>query len=308
MQRFICLIVIALLLPLPARADDRPVPQIRKALLISIDGLRPDVLLRGDAPNIRQLMQRGSFTLWARSTYLSFTLPTHVSMVTGVLPELHGIVWNTVLPTTQPAYPKKPTLFELAHKAGLTTACITGKAKFGVLNKPGTIDYTLFPEESYTNSNVVTSTALQVLREHKPDVMFVHIPDVDVVGHAKGWGSPEQVAAVAVADACVGRILDALAQEKLTDSTVVILTADHGGSGRTHGPEDARSRHIPWIVAGPGIRQNYDLTLNRDLDVQVYDTFTTLCKLLDLKIPGPVTGKFVPDILAQRELLNADAR
>src|SRR5688572_265896 len=50
---------------------------------ISIDGLRPDLLLGADAPNIRSLIERGSFTFWAMTTDVAVTLPSHVSMLTG---------------------------------------------------------------------------------------------------------------------------------------------------------------------------------------------------------------------------------
>jgi predicted AlkP superfamily pyrophosphatase or phosphodiesterase len=275
----------------------------KQALIISVDGLRPDVLLRADAPHIRALANQGSFTYWARSTVASVTLPTHVSLLTGVTPEGHGIVWNGELPLSEPVYPRVPTIFELAKKAGYTTGAVTGKSKFKVLAKPGTIDFAYYPDESKSTDEDVASHARQIIQSHRPGVMFVHFPGVDNAGHAKGWGTREQLDAVAVADKCVGMLLDTLEELKLRESTLIVLTADHGGSGRTHGSEDFRSRHIPWIAVGPGIRKNYDLTMNRDLVVEVYDTFTTVCTLLDIPIGRKVNGKMIEDILDQRELL-----
>jgi len=137
--------------------------------------------------------------------------------------------------------------------------------------------------------------------------MFVHIANVDVVGHAKGWGTAEQIAAVKGADQCVGRIIDTLKELNLMDSTVIVLTADHGGAGRAHGSDDPRSRHIPWIVVGAGIRKGYDLTMNRELTVEVYDTFNTVCALLEIPVVRKVSGKFVEDILEKRELVKPEA-
>jgi predicted AlkP superfamily pyrophosphatase or phosphodiesterase len=298
-------VLIGLLLTLTTASAQttRPVPAIRRALIISVDGLRPDVVLRADAPRIRGLVEGGSFTFWARTTAQSSTLPTHVSLLTGCTPEVHAILWNGDLPLSQPVYPRSPTLFELAKKAGYSTALVAGKSKFDFLNKPGTIDFAYFPDEPKSEDAAVTRHAVDVLRQHKPDVMFVHFPGADVVGHAKGWGTREQLAAIASIDRCVGEIIDTMAQQKLLDSTVIFLTADHGGAGRTHGPDDPRSRHIPWIANGPGIRQGYDLTMNRELVVDVYDTFNCVCKLLDIPVTRKVNGKFIEDILEQRELL-----
>lgn len=275
----------------------------QRALILSVDGLRPDVLLRGDAPNIRALAAGGSFTYWARSTPHSITLPTHISMLTGVEPNTHGILWNGELPFSEPVYPRVPTLFELAKKAGYSTGAVTGKSKFAVLNKPGSIDFAYKPDDAKTDDADVTTHATQMIRSDRPEVMFVHFPGVDSAGHQFGWGSEEQIAAVALVDRCIGSVVQTLAEQQMLDQTLIILTADHGGSGRTHGADDFRSRYIPWIVTGPGIRKNHDLTNNRDLVVEVYDTFNTVCTMLGIKPTRRTNGKFVEDILADRELL-----
>ena len=98
-------------------------------------------------------------------------------------------------------------------------------------------------------------------------------------------------------------MLEALDEQKLADSTVIIFSADHGGAGRSHGPNDPRSRHIPWICVGPGLRKGYDLTRDPTLTVNTEDTFATACWLLGLRPKGPLDGKPVEQVLADRELL-----
>src|SRR5262245_18128368 len=71
----------------PAGAD----PTRRRVLIISVDGLRPDVMLRAKAPNLHGLMERGAFTCWAQTTAVAVTLPSHCSMLTGVRPQKHQI-------------------------------------------------------------------------------------------------------------------------------------------------------------------------------------------------------------------------
>jgi arylsulfatase A-like enzyme len=243
--------------------------------------------------------------MWARSTAVSITLPTHVSLLTGVEPIAHGIMWNGDLPLSQPVYPRVPTLFELAKKAGYSTAAVTGKSKFAILNKPGTIDHSYWPDEAKSDDADVARHAQQVLHSHQPEFFFVHFPGVDNAGHKFGWGTPEQLEAVATADKAVGQLVDALAELKLLDGTLIIITADHGGAGRTHGTDDFRSRHIPWIAVGPGVRKNYDLTMNRELTVETYDAFTTICTLMNIPVTPKRTGKFIEEIMAGRELLKA---
>lgn len=277
----------------------RPVPAVRHAIIISIDGLRPDVALRARTPNIRRLVVSGSFTFWARTVPQSVTLPSHTSMLTGVRPERHGVLWNGDLP--EPHYPKVPTIFDVAKSAGLTTAMVAGKTKFVTLARSTSIDW---QNVNKATDDEVGSRAAAVLRVHHPDVMVVHFPGADAAGHAKGWGSPDQIAAVETIDRSLGVLLDALEETRLRDSTLVILSADHGGAGRSHGPNDPRSRHIPWIASGPGIRKNYDLTLDPTLVVNTEDTFATTCYFLGLRSTVPLDGKAMEQVLADRELLH----
>ena len=151
----------------------------------------------------------------------------------------------------------------------------------------------------------MADAAVSIINEHQPQVLFVHFPDCDVVGHAIGWGTPEQVATVSNADKDLGKLLKALGQQHLTDKTLIIISADHGGNGRTHGGLDPRSQHIPWIAAGPGIKHGYDLTRNQKLIVATYDTFATACFVMHIPLPDHIDGKPVMDIFAQAELLNA---
>ena len=64
-----------------------------------------------------------------------------------------------------------------------------------------------------------------------------------------------------------------------------------------HGPDDARSRHIPWIASGPGIRRNYDLTRDPTLTVNTEDTFATACTMMNIPMPQYRDGKFIKEIL-----------
>ncbi len=283
----------------PSPQIQRPVPEVRRAVIISVDGLRPDLMLRARTPVMRGLMDSGSFSLWARTVKQSVTLPSHTSMLTGVSPEKHGVLWNS--DKDEEAYPKVPTLFEVAKKAGLTTAMVTGKSKFDVLARPGSVDWLSVARATDAE---VGSRAASVLTHHKPDLLVVHFPGCDGAGHSKGWGSPQQMAAIEAIDRSVGVLFSALDESRLRDQTLVILSADHGGAGRGHGPDDPRCRHIPWIASGPGVRRNYDLTQDGSLVINTEDTFATACYFLGLRPDGPIDGKPIEQVLAgERELL-----
>ncbi len=290
-----------------ARPTSRPIEQLQHVVIISVDGLRPDLALRANTPFIHTLMGEGCFSFWARTTAESVTLPSHTSMLTGVVPIKHEIQWNKDLPLIHPVYPAFPTIFELAKQAGYTTAMAAGKSKFINLAKPGTLDWQFVPDTEKIEDPAVADEAVRMIREHQPDVLFIHFPSVDNAGHAKGWSSPEQMTAIAGADACIGRVLAALDEQKLRESTFILVTSDHGGAGKLHGPDDARSRHIPWIVVGPGIREGLDLTIYGDLVIDTEDTFATTAYLLGIPVLRPVDGHPVMQIIDRsgQELMHA---
>ncbi len=284
--------------------------ETKRVLIISVDGLRPDLMLLAKAPHLRRLMARGSYSCWAQTITMGRTLPSHASMMTGTKLEQHGVHWNGDDPPRGVKYkhPHKKTLFELANAKGMSTAMVAGKYKFIALAKPKTVDWMalsprapkdkgmkgddgLNPWERKYGDEWIGKQAATIVTEHTPQVMLVHFPRVDTVGHAKGWGSPQQLTAIANADAGIGTILAALKDKGVLDQTLIIVSADHGGFGKTHHGRDARGLHIPWIAAGPGIRAGQDLTQHGDLTIRTEDTFATACRFLGIAYENDVVGK-----------------
>ncbi|MCC6681848.1 MAG: alkaline phosphatase family protein [Phycisphaeraceae bacterium] len=265
----------------------------KRVLVVSIDGCRPDLLLLADCPNARALMARGSYSLWAQTTPMGVTLPSHVSMMTGREIEDHGIYWNgsAVPEDVTYQYPRTSTLFELAKAAGYSTAIVSGKNKFKTLARPDTVDWLLLPEDTKEDDTITAANAVKVIREHAPQVMLLHLAEVDTSGHRDGWGSPEHLKSIENADVCLGQALAALQEEGLLEQTLIILSADHGGWAKKHNGSDARGLMIPWIIAGPGVKVNHDLTLEPELAVRTYDTFATACAYLGLEVPEDSDGR-----------------
>lgn len=287
--------------PAPApRATSSP-PLVSHVVIISIDGCRPDIMLRANTPNIRELMNRGSYSMWARTTEVSITLPSHTTMATGVRPEKHGVTWNGDLAPENQTYPAVPTIFEVGKKSGMSTAMVAGKSKFVTLARPGSIDFIAVSGNGVDVD--IPGSAILILLRYQPNIVLVHMPWPDSVGHQYGWGTPEQVNAIEFSDQCVGKVMQGIRDAGMEDKTLVLLTADHGGAGLSHGANDPRSRHIPWIAVGPGVRANYDLTRFQDLTINTEDTFSTACYFLGLPLPGYLDGKPIYQIIEEAELV-----
>jgi len=309
------------------KADaSKPAPLDRRVLIVSIDGLRPDLIFQAETPNLRALMKSGAYSLWAQTLPIGKTLPSHTSMLTGVSMEKHGIYWNEdwVHFRSQIKHPNWPTIFEVAKDRGYSTALVAGKYKFDVLAKEGTLDWRVLPDKPKTvigpagvrmgvpqkvDANGLSEydrkfsdewaggEAAKVIAEHQPRVMFVHFGRVDSAGHAKGWGSPQQLTAIALADKGLGQVLEALRDAEVFDDTLIIISADHGGMGQIHNGKDPRGLHIPWIIHGPNVKKNYDLNRNDRLVISTMDTFATAASHLGIsfKFHEEIEGRNVKD-------------
>src|SRR4051812_12580494 len=67
----------------PWTAKPRPVAAIDRVVIISVDGLRPDLLLWAETSRLHGLIKSSTYTFWAETAPEAYTLPCHVSMLTG---------------------------------------------------------------------------------------------------------------------------------------------------------------------------------------------------------------------------------
>ena len=85
-------------------------------------------------------------------------------------------------------------------------------------------------------------------------MLFVHYDDVDHAGHTKGFDpkEPAYLEAIAQADRRIGRLLAAIRARKTyrKENWLIIVSTDHGGSGRHHGGNTPAQRTIFLLVSG----------------------------------------------------------
>jgi predicted AlkP superfamily pyrophosphatase or phosphodiesterase len=70
--------------------------------------------------------------------------------------------------------------------------------------------------------------ASYIITEKRPDVMFVHLFDLDHFEHASGPFTPEAFAILEKSDAYLGRILEAAQRAGTLAETAVFIVSDHG--------------------------------------------------------------------------------
>ena len=127
------------------------------------------------------------------------------------------------------------------------------------------------------------------LQGAQPNVLFVHLSDVDAAGHRAGWRTPDYPRAVLTADAAIHRLLGLAGRVDGAGNLSLIVTADHGGHGTGHGSKDPRDITIPWIAWGQGVRQG---VLDQPT-VRTMDTAATVLWLLGLTKQSDWVGEAV---------------
>lgn len=260
---------------------------VQHVVLVSVDGLRPDAITtlgEAGAPAFHRLMKEGAFTLNARTDHeFTVTLPNHTCMVTGRPVEGEaGHKYSENSAPTQSIHDGKgsyvASVFDVAHDRGLRTAIFAGKPKFVVYTMSydsarGAADAEApdhgkakvdAEEISNYNDAATLSATLRELAGGRANFVFVHFAETDKTGHTDTWDLAKDspyLKSVAKADTAVGKIMDAIAADQaLADSTVLLVTTDHGGTGNNH--KDAKDKlnyTIPFFAWGTGVAKGANL-------------------------------------------------
>ena len=284
--------------PAAVREPTRP-----NLILITIDTLRADRVGRGLTPAIDALGARGVVFENAR-TAAPLTLPSHVTIMTGARPPVHGVRQNGVV-----FRPGPQTLAQGLRNAGYHTGAFVGayvldhrfglSDGFDVYNDDVPRDPARSQAlEAERRADQVVDAALAWLRDVPPPFFaWIHLYDPHAPYDppkeflARANGDPYD-GEVAYADAEAGRVVDLLRQRGLSDDGVIVLAGDHGeGLGehneRTHGmlAYDSTLR-VPLVLVAPATRQQGHVS---DV-VSLADIAPTLLTLAQVNVPDTMSG------------------
>jgi len=286
------LVVISLLLP---GAPRRSVAADH-VLLVGIDGLGSEGLRSARAPAMRALINEGAHTLAARGVMPTVSSPNWASMISGAGPEQHGVTSNDWEPGRHPIDPVAtdgggifPTMFGAVRRQMPQAAVgiVHEWDGFARLVEPGVA--TMLRHE--VDADRTAATAAKFIRERTPMLTVVHLDLVDHAGHSNGWLTPEYVRAVEKADGLVATLLAAIDAAGMRSRTIVMVSADHGGVGKSHGGLTKAEIEIPWIISGPGVRHGHVI----EAPVSTLDTAPTILFALGMDAPPVWVGRPVLD-------------
>jgi len=251
-----------------------------KVILISIDGMRPDGVVNCGNPYVAEMMKRGAYTLTAQTVIPSVTLPCHTSMFHSVTPERHGITTNDYMPQVRPI----PGLFEQIHRSGGDCAMFYGWEPLRDIARPASLtwaEYFNAYADEHTDG-ILTDRALAFMKMDKPDFCFLYMVETDEKGgHDSGWMTETYLDYISHAISNVKRVI-----EETNGEYTVIVTADHGGHGRSHGSEMPEDMTIPMIFFGPDFKGGEELH-----GVSILDLAPTIADIMGVQPAVEWEGK-----------------
>jgi arylsulfatase A-like enzyme/Flp pilus assembly protein TadD len=284
-------------------------PAVRNVLLISIDTLRADHVSaygfpRPTTPNIDAVAREGVL-FRSVHTPVPMTLPAHVSMLTGTLPPTHGLRDNLLRRLPEGSL----TLAEMLKAKGFTTGAVVSSfvldRRFGTSQGFDSYDDRFqamhkIGDLSERKGDEAARVAREWLDQHRdrPFFFFVHFydphePYEPPEPFASEWKDHPYEGEVAFADHGVGQVLEKLRQLGLYDSTLIVITGDHGEMLGEHGELNhgffiyEGALRVPLVVRVPHTEA---AARQVDLPVSLIDIVPTVLSLVGAEVPKEVQG------------------
>ncbi|MCR5519205.1 MAG: alkaline phosphatase [Bacteroidales bacterium] len=279
----------------------------KHVIMIGIDGWAAEGLRQADPediPNIKDLMDHGSWTLAKRSVMPSASAINWASMFNGLPTEMHGFdKWNstkgTIPSTADNGRGIPPTIYTIIReqRPEAETGIIYDWNGVGAVCDKEAASYEYFIK-TYKGTEVIVSVeeytklGVEYIKEKKPFFFTFYYGLLDNTGHNYGWYSPEYMAVQKSLDKGIGMLIQALKDAGIYEDSVIIVSADHGGKGKGHGKFTLEELETPFIVFGKKIKQGYEISL----PMMQYDTPAIIADILGINIPEGWRGRAFKEI------------
>ncbi len=217
-------------------------PRQPRVLLISLDGFRWDYVDRPGAVNLRALAARGVRAERMIPAFPAKTFPNHYTIVTGLTPERHGIVANSMQDSvlgrftledsaaqSDPRWWGGEPIWLTAERQGLRAASYFWPGSEAPIGGRRPTWWT-----RYDNDRPNAARVDQVVRwlalpaDSAPAMITLYFSDTDNAGHWFGPTAPQTDSAIARVDSALGMLMRAVDSLGLRDVVNIIIVADHG--------------------------------------------------------------------------------
>jgi predicted AlkP superfamily pyrophosphatase or phosphodiesterase len=212
-------------------------------ILISFDGYRWDYVNRGITPNVNSLIGDGAKAVSFKPVFPTKTFPSHISIVTGMYPENHGIIFNEFndkfhnsnyntrdsVQLRNSRWYKGEAFWETARRQGIITASyFWPSSDLDLDDRNPEYYYHYVHKRPYEDRIKGVLEWLQYPYDKRPHFITMYFDLTDGVGHRYGPNSPEINMAISSLDSTLGNLLSGLEEIQMRDSVNIILVSDHG--------------------------------------------------------------------------------
>ena len=212
-------------------------------LLISIDGYRHDYIQRGFSPTLAMLAQSGVQAASLQPAFPSLTFPNHYTIVTGLTPDHHGIVNNTMFDPRLGKFSlnsrdavsdgrwwaEGTPIWETADQHGLRTATMFWPGSEAAIRGHHPDYWKPFDGKVTSDQRVDQVLAwLDLPATERPGFLTLYFDEVDHAGHVYGPDTAQVNDALRETDAAMARLVLGLKQRGLFERINLIVLADHG--------------------------------------------------------------------------------
>lgn len=258
-----------------AQAGESPI-----VLLVSIDGLPASVPGSGRMPVLDAVARGGVRADWLSPSFPTATFPNHYTLATGLRPDRHGIVHNTMRDPALGRFVSK----EASARDGRWWG---GEPIWATLQRQGGIAATMFWPGSeaeiagqrprhwhaFDGSLPIVARVDQVLAwldlppEQRPNLLTLYLEQYDVAAHAGGMDSAQALQALQAIDAGLARLREGVRTRGLERRVDLVVLSDHGMHDLPPGnvrllderiPAEAMDVHYAGAVAGLAPRAGFE--------------------------------------------------
>jgi predicted AlkP superfamily pyrophosphatase or phosphodiesterase len=223
----------------PVSAGEGASPPAPTVILISLDGTRPVDVQKEVLPSLFGLAAQGAVAERLIPAIPTNTFPNHVTLVTGVAPERHGLVNNVFVDAEKgvfdkqdiPAWIEVEPLWSILAGEGIDSASYYWVGSEGPWRGDrGATHWMPFSSKTDEMTKVVQILAWLDLPEaqRRPHFITSWFHGADRAGHYHGPGSGPVRAALRSQDAAIAALVLGLEARGLFASTTLIFVSDHG--------------------------------------------------------------------------------
>lgn len=265
----------------------------KTVVIIGMDGAGGSYVKNADTPSIQALIDGGNcaYSFEAHCELPSSSAQNWGALLHGVTPEKlevdNGVICAQRFRNIN--YPSLFTLFRLAFPDCYTASVVDwNPINYGLIESYAFADKypDLIFHSGLYNDEQVKDLVIECLKKD-PKLVFVQFDETDSAGHSKGYGSTKHKEVIERLDSYIGEIYD----ECDKDSTLFIITADHGGKGTGHGGDSSEETEITFIIKGKTIKTGADVSGFKPRDLA-----PIVLTAMNMRIPAAMEGT-VPENL-----------